>query len=658
MIRAARPTLVWGLAVITTGAATAAALVAQRAGLDQVEGRWVDAVTVSATVVVGALILTARPGHRVGQIMLIGGSLWGLSAPAIEWAVASALHNPEPAVVAVATVALAVRGLGYLLLVSTLAIVFPDGHLPGPRWRWVRWLVAMALGLFLMAALLQRYPIDIRIEHLVNPLAPAAAATLAEISFLVSFALTIAAAGTGFVALWRRWRQATPLLREQIGWVLLACLAVPVVLLLGLLDVSEELPYPLAVSVLPIAIGFAVLQRRLYHLDQIVNRSVLYAALTASVLGIYVLAVAGIGSMIGVRGGWWLGLIGAGAVALAAEPVRRALQQGVNRLVYGDWEDPTHLGERLGVRLADAAAPDAAMSAALTELTTALRLHWAAIDTAEGRTAVAGRAQEAADDPTEIPLVHEGASVGALLVVANRSLRARDVALLNTLARQIAPIVRARHLALELRRSRDQLVLAQQDERRRLRRDLHDGLGPTLAALAFKVDTARNVLSGDQEAHELLVEIRDRLRDTVTDVRRVVENLRPPDLDEVGLGGALSRLMAGLPGPTRFQLRLPDDTGGLSSATGVAAYRIVQEALTNVVRHAGATTCEVEVATAGGALRLVVTDDGHGLIDGTRTGNGLSTMRERAEELGGALLVSAEPGRGTVVAATLPRGMS
>jgi signal transduction histidine kinase len=198
--------------------------------------------------------------------------------------------------------------------------------------------------------------------------------------------------------------------------------------------------------------------------------------------------------------------------------------------------------------------------------------------------------------------------------------------------------------------------MAQLGERRRLRRDLHDGLGPTLAALAFKVDTARNVLATDPAAESMLLEIRDRLRDAVGDVRRVVDGLRPPYLEEFGLSGALTRLVADLPGPTEFRLRLSGEDRAVAEAAQVAVYRIVQEALTNVVRHAQAASCDVLVAVNGSSLELTISDDGSGEPpDSNGNGHGLATMRERADELGGTLTVAARPGHGTVLTLTLPR---
>ena len=646
MIRTVR---LWSAAAVTTGAAIVAALVASAHGSAQADGRVADAFAVSAFAILGALVLSFRPGHGVGRVMLTGAALWGLASPVVEWGVAQG----QSGLTALVVVALAVRGAGWILLVSTLALVFPDGRLPGPRWRWVRVVVVGALTTVVLGALLQPHPIDVRIETVHNPLAlPGAAGDLAEVCFLLGFALAVVAAVAGLVAVGLRWRGGDAVVREQIGWFVLACVLVPAVMTIGLFDVSTALPYPLAVVGLPVAIGLAVLQRRLYDIQHIVNRALLYGSLTVAVVAIYLLVVAGIGSMVGVRGGWWLGFAGASAAAAAVEPLRRNLQRGVNRLVYGDWEDPHDVGQRLGLRLADAAAPDTALEAALTEVASALRLRWIAVEC--GGTVVAEVGGPPGPPQAEVELHHEGRTIGAVRTVVGRRLRPRHITLLQSLAHQIAPVLHARALATELRLSRDRLVAAQAEERRRLLRDLHDGLGPTLAALAFKADTARNVVAADPGAETLLLEIRDRLRDTVTDVRRVVNGLRPPELDQLGLGGALTRLVGDLPGPTRFRLTVADPTAELPANVAVTAYRIVQVALTNVLRHAGAATCDIVVVTAESRLVLTVRDDGRGDVGDNHSGNGFATMRERAQELGGALTVRSGAEGGTVVTATLP----
>jgi signal transduction histidine kinase len=225
---------------------------------------------------------------------------------------------------------------------------------------------------------------------------------------------------------------------------------------------------------------------------------------------------------------------------------------------------------------------------------------------------------------------------------------------LAELAGALAPAVQATQLHADLVRSRERLVVAREEERRRLRRDLHDGLGPSLAGLTLKLDTARNLV-GD---HPLLREMRGDVQATIADVRRLVEGLRPVSLDELGLAEALRRLVDRAP-PGGPEVRLvTEDADSPAAAVEVAAYRIVQEALTNVLRHSGAHTCDVSVCGENGSLVVSVADDGRGPADDGGRGSGLETMRERAEELGGSLELLPRTGGGTLVRAVLPRNPS
>jgi signal transduction histidine kinase len=213
-------------------------------------------------------------------------------------------------------------------------------------------------------------------------------------------------------------------------------------------------------------------------------------------------------------------------------------------------------------------------------------------------------------------------------------------------------------LTADLQRSRQRLVSAREEERRRLRRDLHDGLGPTLAALGLKLETARNRLRPDPQADALLADLAERTQAAVADIRRLVYALRPQALDELGLVGALRQVASGAPalrsGGRGVELEAPDRLPPLPAAVEVATYRIAQEALTNVVRHSYAQTCTIRLQLAGGGLRLSIDDDGTGLPADRRVGVGLTSMRERAEELGGTFGIEPRPGGGTCVQVLLP----
>jgi signal transduction histidine kinase len=217
-----------------------------------------------------------------------------------------------------------------------------------------------------------------------------------------------------------------------------------------------------------------------------------------------------------------------------------------------------------------------------------------------------------------------------------------------------------KRLTVDLQRSRERLVTAREEERRRLRRDLHDGLGPQLASLTLKLETARNRLAHDQLAQTLLSDLAQRTQATVADIRRLVYALRPPALDELGLLAALRELTLQYSEQISMCLDVPPCLPELSAAVEVALYRIAQEALTNVVRHAAAHRCDIQLALnePAGWLSLSIQDDGCGLPPSRGMGVGLGSMRERAEELGGTWTIEKVPTGGTHVLARLPYARS
>ena len=256
-----------------------------------------------------------------------------------------------------------------------------------------------------------------------------------------------------------------------------------------------------------------------------------------------------------------------------------------------------------------------------------------------------------------LPITYRGAEVGRL-ELPRRGLRSRltgrDERLLGDLVRQAATAVRTSRLTDELQDSRERLVVAREEERRRIRRDLHDGLGPAMSGVVFQLDSARLLVDSDPgAAKSQLVETRSHVQDVVADVRRLVHDLRPPALDDLGLVGALSQQADRMRMRTRV---LADDLDALPAAVEVAAFRIAGEAMTNVDRHAAATECTVRLRRDGDALLVEVTDDGAGIAPAAEAGVGLVALRERAAELGGRSEVTCPPTGGTVVRAWLPRG--
>jgi signal transduction histidine kinase len=263
------------------------------------------------------------------------------------------------------------------------------------------------------------------------------------------------------------------------------------------------------------------------------------------------------------------------------------------------------------------------------------------------------------------PLVSQRETVGRLLVgqrSPGEQLGAEDERLLEDLARQVGPTAHAVALRGALEASLAKRVAAREEERRRLRRDLHDELGPTLAGLTLGLDTARSLANGQgnpEALQQLLSRLKTETQQAVTDVRRIVYGLRPPALDELGLAGSLreeiARLRREAPGVAITLHCQGDDLAGLPAAVEVAAYRIVTEALTNVVRHSSASSCEVHINLDQG-LTIDICDDGVGFPEGWRAGVGITAMRERAAELGGDLGIQSREPHGTSIAARLPAG--
>jgi signal transduction histidine kinase len=276
-----------------------------------------------------------------------------------------------------------------------------------------------------------------------------------------------------------------------------------------------------------------------------------------------------------------------------------------------------------------------------------------------GATEPAAHTGKPAEPSIGVPLTVRGEDVGRL-VVAQRSPREafgpRDLRLLDELARPIAVAAHAAALTRDLQHSRESLVIAREEERRRIRRDLHDGLGPALAGVAFGIDAARNTLRRDPAATDLaLAEIKAEVQASLGDVRRLVYDLRPPALDRLGVVPAIEEYAARLRERTPLEISVSaSDLPPLSAAVEVAAYRIVTEALNNAVRHSGATHSGVAMAAIDGCLRLTVTDDGRGIGERRGSGLGLTAMAERAAELGGTCAVLRGAEGGTSVVAELP----
>jgi signal transduction histidine kinase len=426
----------------------------------------------------------------------------------------------------------------------------------------------------------------------------------------------------------------------------------------------------------PLAIGFAVLRYRLWDIDVLINRTLVNGLLTACVIGLYILVVALLGTLLSAMGNLFISLLATGLVAVLFHPLRQRLQQAVNRLMFGERDEPYRILSRLGNRLEATLTSAEVLPTIVETVAQALKVPYAAITWAQGAAecsavvaASYGRAEER-QALVHVPLVYRQEQVGELWLAPRgpaECLTPADQRLLHDLARQVGVAVHAvrltadlQRLTGDLQRSRERLVSAREEERRRLRRDLHDGLGPRLASLTLKLETARNLLAHDPLAETLLSDLIARTQEAVADIRRLVYALRPPALDELGLIPALQEqvLLYSDQGPHEIHIRLeaPERLPPLPAAVEVAIFRIAQEALTNVVRHSHASRCMVRLALPEQErlLEMEIADNGCGLAPPQNTGVGLASMRERAEELGGTWEVVQGPTGGTCVQVRLP----
>jgi len=556
--------------------------------------------------------------------------------------------------------------LGYLSLLLFFYL-FPDGRFV-PRWT-----LGVAFGyvvLNILGGLISGLPFN------------------GMISFFLGLPLLIVVVGIGlFSQVYRYRRVSSSVQRQQTKWVVYGVVTTVLlftgVVLLG--QVFFEGPHlvPLLVAstaiyscelLIPLSIGFSILRYRLWDIDIIINRTLVYGLLTASIVAIYVLVVVALGTVLQAQGNFIISLLATGLVAVLFHPLRDRFQRSINHLMYGERDDPYKVISRLGQRLETTLAPEAILPTIVETVAQALKLPYAAITVKQdGEFASAASYGRASGELTHLPLVYQTEQIGELRLSSRapgETFSSVDRVLLDDLARQAGIAVHAvclttdlQRLTEELQHSRTQLVTAREEERRRLRRDLHDGLGSVLASLNWRAGAIRTLLARDPVAADtLVVEQQHTIQAAIADIRRLVYDLRPPALDELGLVGAMRERAAQQTTPAErddaqglcIDVVAPDHLPALPAAVEVAAYRIMQEALANVTHHAHAHCCSICLECSEESLQIEVTDDGIGLPPGYHAGVGLLSMRERAEELGGTCEVSQAPGGGTRVRACLP----
>ncbi|MBI4883610.1 MAG: hypothetical protein HY826_06085 [Actinobacteria bacterium] len=610
----------------------------------------------------GAIILTSRPGHSVGRVMLGVGLAAGLAAAAHAYATRAIVLDPGslPFATAAAWLGTWVWALSGMPAMTILLLLFPDGRLCTRRWRPVMAVSVLAVasaavGFGLAPGRLSDFP------SVHNPVGVGALRPVTGVLQAVFFPLLLVALVGAVASLVVRWRRADPDMRQRLDLVLAAMVVfVGVVMLAGALQLPMALSATVqvvATLLVPAAIVIGVLQRQLFEIKLIVKPSLVYAALTASVLGMYVAVV----QVVGQLGGGLVGpVVATGVVAVAFEPLHRRLHRGVDRLLHGDRADPTVAVARLVGYLTASSAPDLLLAAAAAGVGEALRVPGVKV-TAVVDGSVVGEAEWGIfqTEVEHVP-VHFYADLVGHLTVARRESQTlpnrADDRVLSLLLPHVATAMHIVRLTADLNAAREQAVRVREEERRRIRRDLHDGLGPVLAGLGLSLEGVSDLVEVDpRRARVSLGELAESVHATIADVRRLVYELRPPALDDLGLLGALREHVNSIarhPGDVVVTVDAPDELPELPAAVEVAVFRIAMEALTNVERHAHASRCTLRLRLDDG-IELTVEDDGVG-INGHAPGVGIPSMRERVRELNGRWSLEARQPTGTRLRARLP----
>jgi signal transduction histidine kinase len=641
-------------------------LSAQEAMLNRQLGLSLDfyaAYTTATYLVFGGITLTVAVliyRYRADQWMslLVAFVLVGLGIGSVPTLVALEAYVPQISwFVTVLRLA-----LGFL---PVILFVFPDGRfVPG----WTKWLV-LAWGLYFSYTLLFSEPMPS------EGIASGPPSLFTQLVFLVG----------GISQIYRYLQATSAAQKEKTKWALFGFIGhiASLLILANFLLISGLMTDPTAYFVyerygfslvgllpilfIPLSLAVCILRYRLWDIDVIINRTLVYSILTLITMLLYMLIVGGMSLLFHGRSMIWA-FIATGIVAVSFQAIREWIQRMINRMMFGYRDEPYMVLDQLSQQLAPLMAADEVLPTVVRTVAQALRLPYVGIalrrGSAQELVASYPEVQWSAEEPlTILPLCYQSETIGELQLAQrgrNDPFSPADLKLLDTIAVQTSIAAYNLRLTRDLQRSREELVTTREEERRRLRRDLHDGLGPTLAVMSFRLDEIQNLVDRDRDkVKRIAAEIKCQVQLSLSEIRRIVYALRPPALDELGLVGALQEHIVGLDGRShpRYAFVAPGDPLVLPAALEVAAYRIAVEAITNVERHANATECRVQLQILDDNLLIDVSDNGNGIPVGHRLGVGIAAMRERAAELGGQCTIQNRT-PGTHVKALLPISVS
>ncbi|MHB8589561.1 MAG: sensor histidine kinase [Candidatus Dormibacteraceae bacterium] len=608
----------------------------------------------------GALIVSRQPRHTVGWLMLISALAVAASGTAFVYQLLSnAGHQPLPAMPLVARVGSLLIPIGVTLNITFLPLLFPDGRLPSARWRWP----AIGIGLVVVAAL--------------TSLALTGEGPLTRLALVAVSLCAAVCVGSVIVRL----LQAEGQTRQQLEWLVFA-LVVNALIFIIVLPGELLLHLPVAPAagaalqqtgglLIAAAIATAVLRYRLYDIELVIRWTLVYGILAAGIGAAYLALAALLGLVLARQSQPVAAVASAVLVAAIFGPLRDRLKRWVDRLVYGERHDPAGVFARVGARFERLEEAEALLPELVETIARSLRFDYVSIEVPRvgGHPMIAEFGSQADRMPLLLPLRFQGEEVGKLRLAPRRHerLSRSETSMLSELAPHIAIACHALTVMDELASSRAELVSAREEERRRLGRNLHDGLGPSLAAMVLQLEALGQTVDGDRpRLGPQIARLRERAQAMVAEVREMAYGLRPAPLEQLGLLAALRERALdfstanGTLGGLQVRIECASELSRLPAGVEVAAYRIAVEALANTARHASARTCMVHLELEKRSLEVEVVDDGIGITGEQRTGVGIASMRERVAELGGRFTIEGAPGGGTRVVATLPlmRGAS
>jgi signal transduction histidine kinase len=639
---------------------------------EEMPGVVIVPVFLFAFATVGTLVASRRPDNAIGWIMLGTGVGWGIAGLGDTYAGYAAQAGLTHTL-------LARLGdwtnywfyiVGLFLPITLLLLLFPTGSPPSPRWRPVIWVAA--IGNVLLAFSLAFNPANTASDTRFlesNPFGIRGAHIVFLVSNWIGWWLSLGAFIASAIGIGLRMRRARGDERAQLKWLTASgcfvVLAMLVVIFLGSAlgwpddSIVVEIVVLGSLTLIPVTAGIAILKYRLYDIDVVINRAVVYGALAVFITIVYVAIVVGIGTLVGSGGSAFLSAVAAAVVALLFQPLRRRAQHVANRVVYGERATPYEVLSGFSERLGDTYSLDDVLPRVARVLGEGIGAERVSILLGRGARAVPVASWPDDDlvstSQRSFEVRHQGDTLGEIRISmpvgdaidASRERLAADV------AAQAGLVLRNASLVTDLRDSRRRIVAAQDERARKLERNIHDGAQQQLVAVAVKLGLVERVVRTDAAAAEAMVaEAKVETSDALENLRDLARGIYPPLLADQGLAAALRSQARKAAIPVEVE---PDGIGRYPEETEAAVYFSCLEALQNVAKYAAASSATVRLAQSNGSLTFEVVDDGRGFDpEAAERGSGLQGIADRLAALGGTLTVRSAPGEGTTIGGSLP----